>query len=105
MPPELGPSRHSDLSSVSSPPARTSPHGDLDVQPAQNQLNVPPAETTRSERIDVGNADRVTMASQTEPMREDQEIQAKPTIHIDTEPQSNNLEKMKRMWILYHLYP
>ena len=94
MPPELGPSRHSDWSSISSPPARTSPHSAPDVQPAQNQLNVPTAETTRSERIDVGNVDRVTIASQTEPMRADKDIQARPAIvNINTGPQSNNLEQ------------
>ena len=32
------------------------------------------------------------MASQTEPMREDQETQARPIISIDTGPQSNNIE-------------
>ena len=57
-----------------------------------NQVNGPAAETTRSEGIDVGNADRATMASQTEPMREDQETQARPIISIDTGPQSNNIE-------------
>ena len=78
---------------MSSPPARTSPHDALDVQPTQNQLNVPTTETTRIERIDVGNAERVTIASQTEPIREGQDIPARPTIHIDTGPQSNNLEQ------------
>ena len=93
LPPEPGPSRHLDWSSIASPPARTSPHSALDVQPAQNQLNVPPAETTRSERIDVGNAERITIASQTEPIREDQDIHARPTVNIDTGPQSNILEQ------------
>ena len=53
---------------------------------------MPATETTRSERIDVGNVVRATMASQTEPVREDQEPQARPTIAIDTGPQSNNIE-------------
>ena len=44
----------------------------------QPQLNLLPAETTRTERRDVNNADRATMASQTEPVREDQETQARP---------------------------
>ena len=48
MPPEPEPSRHLDWSSIASPPARTSPHSAHDVQSAQNQLNVPPTETTRS---------------------------------------------------------
>ena len=56
-------------------------------------MNGPAAETTRSEGIDVGNVDRATIASQTEPRREDQAIQARPTIHIDTGPQNNNLEQ------------
>ena len=76
MPPELGPTRHSDWSSTSSPPARTSPHNAPDAQPAQDQLNVPTTITTRSERIDVGNADRVSIALQTEQVRENQEVQA-----------------------------
>ena len=58
-----------------------------------NQLNVPVAETIRSERIDVGNVDRATVALQTEPMREDQETQARPPVPIDTGPQSNNQEQ------------
>ena len=70
LPPEPRPSRHSDWSSTSSPPARTSPHN---VPDAQNQLNVPTTVTTRSERLDVGNVD---IALQTEPVREDQEVQA-----------------------------
>ena len=97
LPPEPEPARFTDWSSISSPPA-TFPHGmpGILTEPSENvpnQLNVPAAETTRSERIDVGNADRATMASQTEPMREDQETQARPTIPIDTGPQSNNLEQ------------
>ena len=93
MPPEPGPSRHLDWSSIASPPARTSPHSAHDVQPAQNQLNVPPAETTRSERIDVGNAERVTIASQTEPIREGQDIHVRPTTeNIETRNQRNDLE-------------
>ena len=91
--PKPGPSRHSDWSSIASPPARTSPHSALDVQPAQNQLNVPPAETTRSERIDVGNAERVTIASQTEPIREGQDIPVRPAAeNIETRNQRNDLE-------------
>ena len=91
--PEPGPSRHSDWSSISSPSARTSPHNVPDVQPAQNHLYVPTAETTRSERIDVGNAERVTIASQTEPIIEGQDIHARPTVNINTGPQGNNLEQ------------
>ena len=55
-------------------------------------MNGPAAETTRSEGIDVGNADRTTTASQTESIGEDQDMRAGPTIPIDTGPQNNNLE-------------
>ena len=94
LPPE--PARFTDWSSISSPPA-TFPHGmpGVPTEPSenvQNQLNMLPAEITRTERRDVSNADRATMASQTEPMREDQETQARPIISIDTGPQSNNIE-------------
>ena len=54
-------------------------------------MNVPATETTRSEGIDVGNVIRAVMASQTEPVREDQEPQARP-IRADTGPQSNIIE-------------
>ena len=56
-----------------------------------NQVNGPAAETIRSEGIDVGIVDRATMASQPEPVREDQNMRAGPT--IDTGPQNNNLEQ------------
>ena len=97
LPPEPEPARFTDWSSISSPLA-TFPHGTPGIltEPSENmpnQLNVPDAETTRSERIDVGNVDRTTMASQTESMREDRETQARPVIPIDTGPQSNNLEQ------------
>ena len=88
LPPEPEPARFTDWSSISSPPA-TFPHGmpGILTEPSenvQNQLNVPATGTTRSERIDVGDVDRVTVASQTEPRREDQETQARPAISIDT---------------------
>ena len=90
---ELEPSRHSDWSSTASPPARTSPHNAPDVQPAQNHLNVPTAETIRSERIDVDNVERITIASQTEPIREGQDIHVRPaTENIETRNQGNDLE-------------
>ena len=97
LPPEPEPARFTDWSSISSPPA-TFPHGTPGIltepsENVQNQLNVPATGTTRSERIDVGDVDRVTVASQTEPRREDQETQARPAISIDTGPQSNNLEQ------------
>ena len=91
-----GNDRFTDWSSIASPPA-TFPHGmpGKSTEPGENvpnEVNGPAAETTRSEGIDVGNADRAMMASQTEPMREDQETQARPIISIDTGPQSNNIE-------------
>ena len=75
LPPEPEPARFTGWSSIASLPA-TFPHGmpGLATEPSenvQNQLNVPAATGTRQERIDVGNADRVAMASQTEPMREE----------------------------------
>ena len=77
LPPEPEPNRHSDWGSTSSPSV-TFPHGmpGISTEPSgnvQNQLNVTTTETTRSERLDVGNAD---IALQTEPVREDQEVQA-----------------------------
>ena len=92
LPPELGPSRHLDWSSIASPPARASPHGAHDVQPAQNQLNVPAAIGTRQERDEVGTSEGVTIAPQMDVLREDQGIYARPTGNIDTRAQSNILE-------------
>ena len=94
LPPE--PARFTDWSSISSPPA-TFPHGmpGISAEPSENvsnQLNVPATETARSEGIDVGNVDRATIASQTEPRREDQAIQVRSTIPMDTGLQSNNIE-------------
>ena len=73
MPPEPEPSRFSDWSSLASPPARTSPHGALDVQAEQsnnaqnqNQLNVSTA--------------RIDNSVQTEQLRENQDIPARPII-------------------------
>ena len=79
LPPE--PARFTDWSSVSSPPAVLA-HGTpgISVEPNENvsnQMNVPATETTRSEGIDVGNVIRAVMASQTEPVREDQETTGK----------------------------
>ena len=67
LPPE--PARFTDWSSISSPPA-TFPHGTpgISAEPSENvpnQLNVP----------------------------EDQAMQARPAIPIDTGPQSNNVEQ------------
>ena len=97
LPPEPEPARFTDWSSISSPPV-TFPHGTpgISVEPSENvpnQLNVPATETARSERIAVGNVNRATMASQTEPIREDRDIQVRPAIPMDTGPQSNNVEQ------------
>ena len=95
MPPEPEPSRFSDWSSIGSPPIRTSPPSAPEVQTeqqdsTQNQLNVPTAEATRSERIEIGNSERVTIASQTEPLRESQDIPARPaSMNIGTRGQGN----------------
>ena len=81
MPPELEPSRFSDWSSIASPPIRTSPHSAPDVQIAQNdntqnQLNI----GTRQERVEASNSEGVTIAIQTELLRENQNIPARPII-------------------------
>ena len=98
LPPEPGPSRHSDWNSIASPPARTSPHGAPDVQPAQNQLNVPAAIETRQERDEEGTSEVVTIAPQQDLLREDEGIHARPAVLIiDTRAQSNVLEPNEEM--------
>ena len=93
MPPEPEPSRFSDWSSIASPPARTSPHGVPDVQPTQNQLNVPAAIGTRQERDEVGISEGVAIVPQTDVLREDQGIHIRPAVlNIDTRAQNNVLE-------------
>ena len=71
MPPEPEPSRFLDWSSLASLPARTSPHGVLEVQAEQsnnarnqNQLNVSTA--------------RIDNSVQTEQLRENQDIPVRP---------------------------
>ena len=95
MPPEPEPSRFLDWSSLASPPARTSPHGVPDVQTeqsnnAQNQLNVSTTGETRQERIEVGNTEGTTISPQTDQLRENQNIPARPVLLPRT--QRNNLE-------------
>ena len=95
MPPEPEPSRFSDWSSLASPPARTSPHGAPGVQTeqsnnAQNQLNVSTTGETRQERIEVSNSEGVTISPQTDQLRENQNISARPALSPRT--QRNNLE-------------
>ena len=93
MPPEPEPSRFLDWSSIASPPARTSPHGVPDVQPTQNQLNVPAAIGTRQERDEVGISEGVAIVPQTDVLREDQGIHIRPAVlNIDTRAQNNVLE-------------
>ena len=90
-----GQARFTDWSSISTPPAVFSlglPEKSTELdENIPNQMNGPAAEITRSEGIDVSNVDRSTMASQPEPVREDQDMCAGPT--IDTGPQNNNLEQ------------
>ena len=83
MPPEPEPSRFSDWSSVGSPPARTSPHEVPGVQTKpsnivqnQNQVNVSTAGVDNS--------------AQTEQLRENQDIPARPTRN-DLEPNEENV--------------
>ena len=95
MPPEPEPSRFSDWSSLASPPARTSPHGVPDIQTeqsnnAQNQLNVSTTGETRQERTEVSNSEGVTISPQTDQLRENQNIPARPVLSPRT--QRNNLE-------------
>ena len=98
LPPEPGPYRHSNWSSVASLPARTSHHGAPDVQPAQNQLNVPATNGTRQERDEAGISEGVTIAPQTDVLREDQGIHTRPAVlNIDTRAQSNVLEPDEEM--------
>ena len=90
MPPEPEPSRFSDWSSMGSLPARTSPQSTLDRRTeqsknTQNQLNVPAAVETRTERIRTHPSEEVDISPQTDPPRGDQNI---PTI---VEPASLNI--------------
>ena len=94
MPPEPEPSRFSDWSSIASPSA-TFPHGTpgISKEPSknvQNQLNVPTTEETRQERIEVHAAEGVVIAPQTNQLRENQNIPARPTSLPRT--QRDNLE-------------
>ena len=95
MPPEPEPSRFLDWSSLASLPARTSPHGVPGVQTeqsnnAQNQLNVSTTGETRQERTEVSNSEGVTISPQTDQLRENPNIPARPVLSPRT--QRNNLE-------------
>ena len=95
MPPEPEPSRFSDWSSLGSPPARTSPQNVPGVQTeqsdnAQNQLNVSTTGETRQERIEVSNSEGVTISPQTDQLRENQNLSARPALSPRT--QRNDLE-------------
>ena len=94
MPPEPEPSRFSDWSSLASPPARTSPHGVPSVQIEQNDTTGNHLTTeTRQERVEVGNAEGVTIVPQTELLREKQNIPARPALlNIGTRTQGNDVE-------------
>ena len=90
-----GQARFTDWSNISTPPAVFSnglPDKSTELEEnIPNQVNGPAAEITRSEGIDVDIVDRSTLASQPEPVREDQDMCAGPT--IDTGLQNNNLEQ------------
>ena len=98
MPPEPEPSRFSDWSSLESLPARMSPPRAPDVQAEQigniqNQLNMSTTEATRPERVEVSNSERVAIASQTEPLREHQDLPARPaSLNIETRTQRDDME-------------
>ena len=98
MPPEPEPSRFFDWSNLGSPPTRTSPISAPDVQTeqlgnAQNQLNMTTTGATRPERVEVGNSEGVTIASQTEPWRENQDTNARPaSLSIETRTQRDDME-------------
>ena len=72
MPPEPEPSRFSDWSSIASPPARTSPHLAPDVPIEQN------GNTQRQERGETSNSGGVTSATQTDVLRENQDLPVRP---------------------------
>ena len=70
MPPDPVPSRFLDWSSLGSPCARTSPHSAPDIrveqnENIQNQLSVPSAEVTRSERVRNSSPEEVNISPQT----------------------------------------
>ena len=94
MPPEPEPSRFSDWSSLASPPTRTSPHGVPSVQIEQNDNTQNHLNTeTRQERVEVGSAEGVTIVPQTELLRENQNIPARPALlNIGTRTQGNDVE-------------
>ena len=88
MPPESEPSRISDWSSISSPPARTSPHHAPDVPAEQN------SNTQRQERGETSNSGGVTSTTQTDVLRDNQDMPARPTlVNIGNGPQGNDLEQ------------
>ena len=81
MPPDPEPSRFSDWSSLGSLPTRTSPHSAPDIQVeqnanVQNQLTVPSAVGTISERVRTSSPGEVDVSLQMGQQREDQRIPA-----------------------------
>ena len=71
MPPESEPSRFSDWSSLASLPARTSPHGALEVQAEQSNI------AQNQNQLNVSTA-RIDNSAQTEQVRENQDLPARP---------------------------
>ena len=100
MPPEPEPSRFSDWSSLGSLPARTSPLSTPDRQAeqsknTQNQLNVPSAVETRTERVRTSPSEEVNISPQTDQPREDQNILAvvePASLNIEVGTQRNDVE-------------
>ena len=87
---------------LGSPPTRTSPHNAPGVlteesDNAQNQLNVSTVGETRQERVEISNSEGVTISPQTEQLRENQDIPARPALlTIGTRTQRNDLESKER---------
>ena len=100
MPSEPEPSRFSDWSSLGSLPTRISPQSTPDRQAeqsknTQNQLNVPSAVETRTERVRTHPSEEVGISPQTDQPREDQNIPAvvePASLNIEVGTQRNDVE-------------
>ena len=69
---------------------------------AQNQLNVSTTGETRQERIEVSNSEGVTISPQTDQLRENQDIPARPALSPRT--QRNDLESNEENVNTYTTY-
>ena len=98
MPPEPEPSRFSDWSSLGSPSTRTSPHNAPSVRKeqsddVQNQLNVSATGEIGPERVEASNSEGITISTQIEQLRENQDIPARPApLNTGIRTQRNDLE-------------